>query len=151
MVGTTITARTNAPRTIRYQPKILKSCFFTKSINSLMTARDTANATTEPMRRYPISAPVIVPTSMKNFNSLYALAPTMVGMARKKVNSAAVVLDTPSKSAPMMVMPEREVPGIAARSWKHPIKKAYLYESWEIYLIFASFLKKLSITINTIP
>ena len=41
------------------------------------------------------------------------------------VNSAAVVRDTPINSAPMMVAPEREVPGkTAAISWKTPMIKA---------------------------
>lgn len=45
------------------------------------------------------------------------LAPNIAGIARKKVNSAAAVLETPSSSAPTMVAPEREVPGnIAAIS-----------------------------------
>ena len=51
----------------------------------------------------------------------------MTGIARKKVNSAATVRDTPSISAPTIVAPEREVPGkIAAISWKIPIRNAVL-------------------------
>ena len=107
---------TTNPKPIRYQPKGLKSCFLTKFIKNLMTNRETANATAEPIRRYPISAPDILPAERKNFNSLYALAPTMVGIARKKVNSVAAVLDIPKRSAPIIVMPEREVPGIAANT-----------------------------------
>ena len=52
-----------------------------------------------------------------NFSILRRLAPSMTGMARKKVNSAATVLDTPISSAPRMVAPDLEVPGkIAAIS-----------------------------------
>ena len=90
-----------------------------------MANNDTTNATAEPISKYPISAPDIVPAAKKNFNNLYALAPTIVGMARKKVNSVAAVLDTPRSNAPIMVTPERDVPGTAASSWKQPIKKAY--------------------------
>ena len=45
----------------------------------------------------------------------------MVGMARKKENSAAERLSVPIRSEPAMVAPEREVPGIRARHWKMPI------------------------------
>ena len=60
-----------------------------------------------------------------NLTSFKRLAPNITGIARKKVNSAATVLDTPIKSAPKMVAPEREVPGkIAAINWKNPMIKA---------------------------
>jgi hypothetical protein len=39
----------------------------------------------------------------------------MVGIARKKENSAAVLLLKPKSIAPRMVAPEREVPGIIER------------------------------------
>ena len=45
----------------------------------------------------------------------------MVGMARKKENSAAARLSAPSSSAPTMVAPERDTPGISARHWNSPI------------------------------
>ena len=45
----------------------------------------------------------------------------MVGMARKKENSAAERLSVPIRSEPAMVAPERDVPGISARHWKMPI------------------------------
>ncbi len=48
----------------------------------------------------------------------------MVGMARKKENSAAERLSAPSSSAPTIVAPEREVPGIIATHWQSPILKA---------------------------
>ena len=48
----------------------------------------------------------------------------MVGMDRKKENSAAERLAAPSSSAPTMVAPERETPGISARHWKRPILSA---------------------------
>ena len=51
----------------------------------------------------------------------------MTGMARKKVNSAATLLDTPIRSAPTIVAPEREVPGnIAAINWNTPMISAVL-------------------------
>ena len=58
--------------------------------------------------------------------TFFLAIPTMVGIARKKVNSAAAERETNKSSAPIIVMPEREVPGIMASSWKQPIKKAVL-------------------------
>ena len=48
----------------------------------------------------------------------------MMGMARKNVNSAAAVLLQPHSMPPMMVAPEREVPGMMASTWKQPIFRA---------------------------
>ena len=48
----------------------------------------------------------------------------MVGMARKKENSVAERLSAPSSSAPTMVAPERDTPGIMARHWAKPMAKA---------------------------
>ena len=44
-----------------------------------------------------------------------AVAPSMVGMARKKENSAAAARLAPSIMAPMMVAADLDVPGIMAR------------------------------------
>jgi hypothetical protein len=58
-----------------------------------------------------------VEKSSPNFAIFRILAPNITGMARKNVYSAATVLDTPIKSAPTIVAPDREVPGkIAAIS-----------------------------------
>ena len=60
-----------------------------------------------------------------NLVTFRRLAPNMTGIARKKVYSAATVLDTPIYSAPTIVAPERDVPGkIAAITWKIPIIRA---------------------------
>ena len=57
-----------------------------------------------------------------------ALPPNIAGIARKNVNSAATVRETPMRSEPMMVAPEREVPGkIAAINWNTPIINAVRY------------------------
>ena len=45
----------------------------------------------------------------------------MVGIARKKENSAAMKREAPIRVAPIIVAPEREVPGIKASTWKIPI------------------------------
>jgi hypothetical protein len=48
------------------------------------------------------------------------LAPISVGMARKKENSVAARRDSPKSRPPMIVAPEREVPGIRASAWAKP-------------------------------
>ncbi|MNC83978.1 hypothetical protein D3C75_1382390 [compost metagenome] len=48
----------------------------------------------------------------------------MVGMARKNENSVAALRDRPNSSPPMMVDPEREVPGIIARHCAKPTLRA---------------------------
>ena len=44
-------------------------------------------------------------------------APISVGIARKKLNSVAALRDRPSSMPPMIVAPERLVPGIMPRHW----------------------------------
>lgn len=61
--------------------KHLKIMFLIKFIRNLITKTDTANATAIPRTRASSSALV---NSNPNFNSLKALAPSIVGTARKK-------------------------------------------------------------------
>ena len=49
------------------------------------------------------------------FMSFKRLAPAITGTLKKKENSVAATLPTDSNMAPIMVAPEREVPGIKAR------------------------------------
>ena len=49
----------------------------------------------------------------------------MVGMARKKLNSAAVRRSIPMASAPMIVAPERLTPGIIEMHWNRPTPSAW--------------------------
>ena len=87
-----------------------------------MTNTETANATIMPRISMPASIAV---KDSPNFTIFKRLAPNITGMAKKKVNSAATVLDTPISSAPTIVAPEREVPGkIAAINWNTPISVA---------------------------
>ena len=101
--------KTTIPKTIRYQPKTLKSCFLIYPIRNLMTTTDTTNATTIPVKRIASSIPVKLNPNLIIFKRL---APNITGIARKNVNSAAATLDTPINNAPIIVAPEREVPGI---------------------------------------
>ena len=104
------------PRTILYQPNGSKSCFLTNPVRNLITKSETTNAITIPSAIAEICGTVIAPPPRINFRILYPLAPIIVGMARKKVNSAAAVLESPKIYAPIIVTPEREVPGTAART-----------------------------------
>ena len=86
-----------------------------------MARMDTIKDTAIPTRRVITSQEV---KSNPNFTIFNKLAPNITGMARKKVYSAARVLDVPSKMPPMIVAPEREVHGISASTWKIPMHKA---------------------------
>lgn len=88
-----------------------------------MVSMDTANEITIPIISIANSAHE---KTKPNLTSLNRLAPIIVGMARKNENSAAAFLDTPISSAPAIVAPEREVPGIMASDWNNPIRKAVL-------------------------
>ena len=107
---------TSAPSAILYQPNNSKSCFLTKSIKNLITNSETTNATTMPNISAEICGVVITPPFLTNLSILYPLAPTIVGIARKNVNSAAAVLERPKISAPIIVTPDLDVPGTAART-----------------------------------
>lgn len=95
-----------------------------------MAKIDTMKATTMPTIKIPISLPEKIASVLR---SLMALPPNIAGIARKNVNSAATVRETPMRSEPMMVAPEREVPGkIAAINWNTPIINAVRYPIAEI-------------------
>ncbi len=62
-----------------------------------------------------ISSRLEVEISLRFFSKSKAVAAKIVGMAKKKENSVATLRLNLSKSAPIIVAPEREVPGIIAR------------------------------------
>ena len=87
-----------------------------------MARMDTINATAIPTMRMRSSWDVKL---KPNFTSFKALPPSMAGMARKNVNSAAVVREIPISRAPTIVAPEREVPGnTAAIIWNTAMIRA---------------------------
>ena len=92
------------------------------SANEIET--DIPKETTQPSIRNPNSAAVKWNPNLISFS---ALAPNMTGIARKNVNSAATSLDTPMISAPTIVAPDLDVPGIIAKHCTSPIKRAVLY------------------------
>ena len=117
---------TAMPKIMRYTPNTEKLWFRTYSISARIIRRLTIKLTTQPMASTPISMPVAETPESLNFSHFNALAPSMVGMARKKENSAPAGLATPRAIAPKIVEPERDVPGIRLRHWNAPIKIAVL-------------------------
>ena len=75
----------------------------------------------------PHSLALIAAPLSANLAILSKLAPNMTGMARKNVNSAATARVQPSSRPPMIVDPERDVPGTSERTWKQPMPIAVLY------------------------
>ena len=94
-------------------------------IKKRITKIETINATSIPTIKIKNSINEKLNPKRTIFNKL---APNITGIAKKNVNSAATVLDTPIIKPPTMVAPERDVPGeIAAINWKTPIMIASLY------------------------
>ena len=56
-------------------------------------------------------------TNFPKSSSFIALAPRIAGTAAKNENSAALCLLRPKILAPIIVAPERDVPGIIASAW----------------------------------
>ena len=63
--------------------------------------------------------------SLKFLTISKPVAANIVGMAKRKENSVAATLFIPRRRPPMMVAPERDVPGTIARDWKIPIIAAF--------------------------
>lgn len=72
---------------------------------------ETTNATIIPTKRTTTSS---LSNFIPNFINFNKLAPNITGTAKKNVNSAATVRDIPIRSPPIIVAPEREVPGNTA-------------------------------------
>jgi hypothetical protein len=65
----------------------------------------------------------------------------MVGIAKKNENSAAALRDKPKNKPPIMVAPERDVPGIKAQhcakpSLRHPKASYHLLQVRNLMLTF---------------
>ena len=71
-----------------------------------------------------ISAPRAEPRSCRTSSRSCANAAAIVGIARKKENSAAAARSTRIAIAATIVPPERETPGISASAWNEPIASA---------------------------
>jgi hypothetical protein len=74
----------------------------------------------------------LIDKSSRFFHKSYAPAAMRVGTPRKKENSVAVLRDRPKSMPPMMVAPEREVPGIMATHWARPTLSASCQDIWRV-------------------
>ena len=87
-------------------------------MRNLIVAIDTANAVTnEAISIAVLSAGIPLPLSErypKKPAVFITDAPSIVGSAIKNENSAAALRDIPKQRAPIMVAPDRDVPGIIA-------------------------------------
>ena len=93
-----------------------------------MAMSDTMKATAEPTPRIANSEATKVPPPTKYFTRRSSDAPNMTGIARKNVNSAATGRAQPRARPPMIVEPEREVPGTSESTWKRPMPIAVFHE-----------------------
>ena len=85
---------TNRPSMIRYTPNALKSFFLIYPSKNLIAPIDTRNDTTIPT----ISTINCVDVNARpNFTIFNKLAPNITGIPKKNENSAATVLEHPSK------------------------------------------------------
>ena len=93
-------------------------------MRNLIDSTEVTKATTRPTA--PTASSVLVTTTPPSTSLaiLSTLQPNMTGMAMKKLNSLAATREQPQSRPPMIVEPEREVPGTMARHWKQPILKA---------------------------
>ena len=77
--------------------------------NKLIAATETTKAVIIPVTRIASS---ILLKSRPNLYSFKALAPNIMGIDKKKENSAAINLEVPRIIPPRIVAPDLEVPGI---------------------------------------
>src|SRR2546427_2911169 len=75
----------------------------------------------KPIAKTPMSSLDNAPQCLKR---LYTEAAPKIGMPRKNENSVAACREAPNHSPPIIVAPEREVPGQSARHCTKPIFSA---------------------------
>src|ERR1700675_4801724 len=109
------------PKAIRYQANTLKSWPLTYRINARTANAALTKEATDPT---PMTARSSNCREWRALNSSSTVAPNIVGIARKNENSVAAGRDRPRSRPPMMVAPEREVPGIMDNTWATPIQIA---------------------------
>ena len=86
-----------------------------------MTKTETMKDTIIPVNKMKVDCKSKKLPFLINLKILSPLAPNIVGIPKKKENSAATYLEAPIRIPPRIVAPEREVPGINAKTWKTPI------------------------------
>ena len=112
-----------------------------------MAKMETMKATKAPINNKLHSAAL---NARPAFNSFKALAPSMVGIAKKKENSAATVREVPKIRAQIIVAPVGVVPVFIYKYWKNQFMLIVEYLSSLKELILGVGRKR-STTINKIP
>src|SRR5260221_14224022 len=103
--------RTKRASAIRYQANALKSWLATKRIKAFTARSANTKLTTNPTAKGARSSPE---RSSRYFTSWEPVAANMIGTARKKENSVATWRERPNIIPPMIVAPDRDVPGRSA-------------------------------------
>lgn len=86
------------------------------------------------------------------FSSFSKLAPNMTGIDMKNENSAATGLDVPIKIPPIIVEPERLVPGTSDKIWNRPtINASRNVKDFQSVKAVSLFLFQRSIRMNRTP
>ena len=98
---------------ILYTLFVLISFFLIFLSNNLIVTIDTRKDTTIPTISTINS---VVVNARPNFTIFNKLAPNITGIPKKNENSAATVLEHPSKIPPRIVAPDLDVPGINANT-----------------------------------
>ena len=96
------------PKKILYIANTFIGFVFKNSMNFSTTINATMNDMTNPIIKAMSCGIVIVRSDFKSANELAAI---IVGIAKKKENSAAAMLDSPKIQPPIIVAAERENPG----------------------------------------
>ena len=123
-----------------------------KEVKNLITNIDTMNATINPIPKNKVLVKVIALPDNKYLTIFKSDAPNITGIDKKNENSAATFLLHNSNIAPRIVTPLLDVPGIKAKSWKQPIKRAVVQDKSSVSRILNSlFLFHISKIINRIP
>lgn len=94
---------------------------------NLIVIIEIINETTQPVNNTKLLAKVKVLPAAKNLTIFSKLAPNIVGIPKKNENSVEIKREQPINIAPKIVAPERDVPGIKAKTWKKPMNNAVLY------------------------
>ena len=102
-----------------YQTKGKKSLVWTYRSKKPILAKPVIHETAIPIAK----STVITEGSEIRPGNLTMAAPKMMGVASKNENLAAPSLFKPISSPVVIVIPERETPGMIARAWDIPINR----------------------------
>ncbi len=100
-----------------------------------MLARPTIAETIMPTTKFTLIMAGLAITS----GIFTSAAPKMIGVYIKKEKRAALYLVKPSNNPTVIVIPERDTPGIIASAWETPIHMAVEKVIWSISLFLRLF------------